>query len=211
MREFINELKKYATPVNTAIIILNIVVIIAQAILDEVWGVESFTYTFSLAWWKVFDEKQYYRLLTYMFLHAGFSHIFNNMIVLGFVGSTAERMMGSFRYAVAYISSGLVAGLASCAYNRWCWGQASEAGGYYNYSLGASGAVFGAVGTLIFIVIIKRGRVAGITLRQLILFLILSVYAGLTSTGIDNAAHIAGVLFGFVSAAILYNRQGGYA
>ena len=211
MREFLNEIKKYVTPVNTAIIVITVICFIAQIIADETVGEEAGTYTFSLAWWLGFEEHQYYRLVTYMFLHGGLGHIFNNMLVLGFVGSTAERMLGGFKYAAAYIGSGLVAGLASAAYNRWCFARASEAGGYYTYSLGASGAVFGIAGVLLWIVLANRGRVAGISLRQIVLFMFLSIYAGVTSVGIDNTAHIAGAAFGVVSAMILYDRRGGYA
>ncbi len=206
MREFLREIKKYVTPVNTAIIVITVICFIAQIIADEAVGEEAGTYSFSLAWWLIFEDRQYYRLFTYMFLHGGLGHIFNNMLVLGFVGSTTERLLGGLKYAAAYIGSGLVAGLASVAYNRWCFNHASEAGGYYTYSLGASGAVFGIAGVLLWIVLINRGRVAGISLRQIVLFMILSIYAGLTSAGIDNTAHIAGAAFGVVSAMILYSR-----
>ena len=211
MREFLNEIKKYLTPVNTAIMVITIVCFIVQIIADNAVGEEAGTYSFSLAWWLIFEEHQYYRLFTYMFLHASLGHIFNNMLVLGFVGSTAERMLGGFKYAAAYIGSGLVAGLASAVYNRWCFANASEAGGFYTYSLGASGAVFGITGVLLWIVLVNRGRVAGISLRQIVLFMFLSIYAGVTSTGIDNTAHIAGAAFGILSAMILYDRRGGFA
>ena len=206
MREFLREITKYVTPVNTAIMGITVICFIAQIIVDEAVGEEAGTYSFSLAWWLIFEEHQYYRLFTYMFLHGGLGHIFNNMLVLGFVGSTSERLLGSLKYAAAYIGSGLVAGLASSVYNRWCFEHASEAGGYYTYSLGASGAVFGIAGVLLWIVLVNRGRVAGISLRQIVLFMFLSIYAGLTSAGIDNTAHIAGALFGVVSAMILYSR-----
>ena len=207
MREFLDELKPYATPCNLAIMGITVLCYILQVIFDNVSGTDAATSGCALAWWLVFEEHQYYRLLTYMFLHGSVSHLFNNMLVLGFTGSFVERQLGALKYAAAYISTGLVAGLTSAAYNRWCFNNSTGAAVYYSYSLGASGAVFGVVGALFYIVMINRGRVQGVTLRQLVLFIILSIYAGISSTGIDNTAHIGGVIFGIISAAILYRRD----
>ncbi len=207
MREFWNDIRRYITPCNTAIIIITIVCSIAQHVADGILGASETTYRFALAWWLMFDEHEYYRLFTYMLLHSGVSHIFNNMLVLGFVGSAVERLIGSFKYLVTYIGTGLVAGLGSAAYNRWCFNNLASDAGFYHYSIGASGAVFGITGALLWIIIVNKGQVAGISLRQIFLFIFLSIYAGFTSTGIDNIAHVAGALFGIVSAMILYDRR----
>ena len=211
MRDFLNNIKRYVTPCNTVIIIITILCFIAQNIAEAVSGEYDTTIMFSLAWWKVFDDHEYYRLITYMLLHGSISHIFNNMLILGFVGSVVERILGRVRYLFTYIGTGIVAGLGSAAYNRWCYNNLASDGGFYTYSIGASGAVFGITGALLWILLINRGHVAGISLRQIILFTFLSIYGGFTSTGIDNIAHVAGALFGIVSAMILYDRRGGYA
>ena len=211
MREFWKDIRGYFTPCNTAIIIITIVCCIIQSTAEGITGSSEPTHRFALAWWLVFEEHQYYRLFTYMFLHGGISHIFNNMLVLGFVGSTVEKIVGSFKYLAIYIGTGLVAGLGSAVYNRWCFNNLSSEAGFYHYSIGASGAVFGMTGALLWIIIANKGQVAGISLRQIFLFTFLSIYAGFTSTGIDNIAHVAGAVFGIVSAMILYDRRGGYA
>ena len=207
MREFYNEIKRYLTPCNTVIVILNIVIFALQRILDSGATPAGMTEGGALCWWLALDGRQYYRLVTYMFLHSGIAHLFNNMLVLLFIGSFVERLAGSGRYLLNYLCSGVVAGLVSAAYNRWCFESAgSEA---LVYSIGASGAIFGMVGSLLFIVICHRGRIEGVSLRQLLMFLFLSIYAGFTDTGVDNIAHIAGLCFGFTGMAILY-RRGGY-
>ena len=211
MKELFNEIKQYLTPCNLVIMAVTVIVFIAQTVC-EFRGVDITT-DYALAWWMVFDEHEYFRLFTHMFLHGSLGHLFNNMLVLAFVGSTLERTIGSFRYLVNYICSGFIAGLISAAYNRWCFKSMSLAesvvGGGYVYSLGASGAVFGTAGALLWIIIANRGHAEGISVRQILLFIILSVYAGIAGTGIDNAAHIAGVVFGTVSGMILYRSVRG--
>lgn len=199
------EIKEYITPCNTVIITINILVFIASFIIEKKTGDDVFTEKAALAWWRIFEEGEYYRLFTYMFLHGNLPHIFNNMLVLGFVGSRVEHLMGSIRYTLMYFATGVIAGTASCLYNRWTFMNGAD--NAYIYGVGASGAIFGIVGALLFIVLINHGRVEQISTRQMIAFIVLSIYAGLVSTGIDNTAHIAGVIFGFISAMVLYDRR----
>lgn len=206
MREFWDEVKAYLTPCNLAIMLLNIAVFIVQCIAGD----EAFTSKLVLQWWSVFDNHEYYRLVSHFFLHGSVGHLFNNLLVLAFVGSKVELLVGKFKYLVNYMCSGVVAGLVSIVWDRWCFNNSFGAEGYIS-SLGASGAVFGMVGALLFIVIANRGHVACISTRQLFLFILLSIYAGVSDVGIDNAAHIGGAVFGFISATILYDRSGGYA
>lgn len=70
-------------------------------------------------------------------------------------------------------------------------------------SAGASGAVFGLMGALVCAAIQRRGYVGRLDKRGLILMVVLSLYFGLTSSGVDNAAHIGGLLCGFFLQIIL--------
>lgn len=208
MREFFDDIKQYVTPCNTAIIVLNILVLIVERILNSFAGVPNIAEYCALSWWQVFEQHEYYRLFSYMFFHSGFSHLFNNMLVLAFIGSTVERIVGHGKYLINYLCCGFVAALASIAYNRWAFNTGRI--DYFVICIGASGAVFGMVGALLWIVIRNRGQIAGIGIRQLLIFLILSIYAGFADVGVDNIAHIGGLLFGVVSMAILYDERGGY-
>lgn len=193
-----NTVSRYFSLVNTGIVLLNILVFI---IVNNLVSVSTENYLISkgaLSWRDILDKGEYYRLITYMFLHSGPSHIINNMIVLLFIGDNLERAMGKWKYLLTYLASGLIAGVVSAAFN------------FFNYndiiSIGASGAIFGVVGAMAYIVIVNRGRLENLSTRQLVWFVVFSLYGGLTSTGVDNAAHIGGLIGGFILAAMLYRK-----
>lgn len=144
---------------------------------------------------KVF-EGEWYRLITYMFLHSGMDHIVNNMLILYFIGNALERYLGKIKYLFLYFSSGILAGIGSIVYNT-----------SYPVCVGASGAVFGVSGALAYLVIVNKGNLEGLTKKRMLAFLGLSVYGGLINQSVDNAAHITGLLAGFVLAVLLYRRK----
>ena len=73
--------------------------------------------------------------------------------------------------------------------------------GDYISSVGASGAVFGVEGALLLLVILQRGRMESVTISLMVFVIAFSLYCGFTSTDVNNAAHIGGVLMGFALAA----------
>lgn len=210
MRELSSELKQYVTPVNTVIIIACIVVFIIENVILHKTGEEIITDFGALGWKQVLENREYYRVLTYMFIHGSITHIFNNMLVLLFVGSAAEKLLGGVKYLVNYVASGFVAALVSIYYNMWRYNHTVAAEKTFVISVGASGAVFGTVGALLWMILANRGRIAEISAGRMVMFILFSFYAGFTATGIDNAAHVGGLIFGFVSAMILYRRRTGY-
>ena len=207
MKELSDELKQYLTPVNIVIIATCIIIFIIEAVLYRLTGQESLTDIGALGWKQVIEGKEFYRILTYMFLHGNLSHIFNNMLVLLVVGSAVEKVLGSGKYLINYLCSGLVAGIVSVYYNMWMYNHTISVEKSPVISVGASGAIFGTVGALFWLILVNKGHLAGISMRRMILFIIFSVYAGFTASGIDNAAHVGGLFFGFISAMILYDRN----
>lgn len=146
----------------------------------------------------VLEEGQYYRLLTSVFMHFGISHIMNNMLVLFVLGDNLERALGRFKYLIFYLVCGVGANVVSLAVNL---------DSYVNrVSAGASGAIFGVVGGLLYAVLVNRGRLEDLTTRQLGVIVVLTIYHGMTSQGIDNAAHIGGLVIGVVLCAFLYRK-----
>ena len=79
--------------------------------------------------------------------------------------------------------------------------------GEYAVSAGASGAIFGLIGALLYVAIRNRGRIGDISGKGIIFMIILSLYYGFTSTGVDNMAHIGGVLSGFLLSILLYWKR----
>ena len=86
----------------------------------------------------VLGNHEYYRLITSMFLHFGFSHLMNNMVMLFFLGSILEEEIGGFKYFLLYFASGLAGNLLSAAMDLKT--------GEFVVSAGASGAIFGVGG-----------------------------------------------------------------
>lgn len=145
-------------------------------------------------------DGEWYRLVIYLFMHSGIEHLINNMLILYFIGNALERQLGRIKYLILYFSSGILAGIGSIVYNS-VWN------GTFAVCVGASGAVFGVSGALAYVVLANKGNLQGLTKRQMLVFLGLSVYGGLVNQGVDNAAHIAGLLAGFLVSVLLYRRK----
>ncbi len=144
---------------------------------------------------------KWYELFTSMFLHFGIDHLASNMIVLIAVGLPLENLLGSGRYAVIYLVSGLAGNILSAA--------AELKTGDFAVSAGASGAVLGLMGAVIYCLIRHRGRVGGLSLRRVFLAVFLTLYMGFTNSGVNNAAHIGGLICGFVLAVLFYHPKEG--
>lgn len=146
----------------------------------------------------IIEGHEYYRLFTSLFLHFGIEHLLNNMVMLGALGWNLELETGRIKFLLIYFISGLGGNILSLYMNA----NANEA----VVSAGASGATFGLMGALLCVVLKNHGRVGRLTNRGLLFMVILSLYFGFTSSGIDNAAHVGGLVCGFIAAAVLYHR-----
>ena len=147
----------------------------------------------------VIEEQQYYRVFTSMFLHFGFEHLMNNMVMLMVIGWNLEMEIGSIRFLIIYLLSGIGGNLMSA-----CW---SLKIGEYAISAGASGAIFGLIGALFYVAIRNRGRIGNITGRGIIVLIVLSLYFGCASSGVNNMAHIGGLVSGFFLGVLLYWKR----
>lgn len=144
------------------------------------------------------ESGEYYRLLTSIFLHFGFWHLFNNMIMLLMIGWNLEQEMGSLRFLITYLVSGLGGNLLS--------GILDIRFQDYAVSAGASGAIFGITGALFYVVVKNHGRLGNISGKGMLLMLAISLYFGFSSTGVDNAAHVGGLIFGILCGLFLYRK-----
>ena len=144
-------------------------------------------------------NQQWWLLFTAMFLHFGLDHLINNMVIFCCVGSRLERAVGHVKMLIIYLLSGICGGLLSYTMMMLS--------GDYAVSAGASGAVFGTIGGLLWAVIFHRGRFEGLTTKGLLLMIVLSLYYGFATMGVDNWSHIGGMIAGFVITMILYHRK----
>jgi rhomboid protease GluP len=150
------------------------------------WGANVGALTFSGEWW---------RLLTCVFVHGGLLHIAFNMWCLWNLGQLCESLYGRWTYAAIYLISGLGASLASAAWHP------------YVPSVGASGAIFGLAGALIAAFklgefSVPRSALSG-TLRSLGAFVVYNLIFGAVIPGIDNTAHIGGLITGLIVGALI--------
>lgn len=121
------------------------------------------------------------------------------MLALFFLGDNVERAVGHWKYLVIYLLSGLAGSGLSFAH--------AMLSGDYAVSAGASGAIFGVIGALFYIVARNRGRLEDMTTRRLGFLIFISLYHGITGSGVDNYAHVGGLIGGILSALVLYCRE----
>lgn len=191
--------RKWLPWCNIAIILINVAVFLYTDFF-AVFGGGEVLEAGALGWYAVLEEGQWYRMFSSMFLHLGGEHLFNNMLVLAYIGSVVELELGSFRYGILYIVSGLLAGGTSMVYNMMQ--------NTYTVSVGASGAIFGTIGAILYLVLFYKRKRIRYSMRQMAFLAFFSLYGGLASQGVDNAAHFGGFIAGFLCAGLLAVQWG---
>lgn len=147
----------------------------------------------------VLQKHEYYRLITSMFLHFDLEHLLNNMVMLGAIGWNLELVTGKVRFLLIYFIGGVGGNIFSFILN--------QVSGREVVSAGASGAVFALMGALLCAAIQCHGQIGRISSRGMLIMAVLSIYFGITSTGVDNAAHIGGLVCGFVVQLLLFHPK----
>ncbi|HEV2686506.1 MAG TPA: rhomboid family intramembrane serine protease, partial [Actinomycetota bacterium] len=132
-------------------------------------------------------SSQWWRLITATFVHLGFAHIALNMLALILFGGAIEQRYGKARYLFLYLGSGVLGSATSLAYS------------HSTLSAGASGAIFGIIGSWLALVLWNRNR-PGMRgqLQSWIFLVVLNIVFGAASPGIDLRAHLGGLVGGFV-------------
>ena len=189
------------SPANLVLIGINIAVFLVLTIMGSTYDTEFMRTHGAMYAPDVIGKALYFEVFTSMFLHFGLQHIVDNMLVLFILGDRLEKIVGTWRFLVIYLVSGLCGNTLSLIIQSRSVEPAVSAG--------ASGAIFGVIGAMLYIVIRNKGRIEAVSAVQLLLMLGVSIFHGLMSLGIDNAAHIGGALSGFVLAVILYHKKHG--
>lgn len=189
------------SPAVMAIIVINVVIYVLENLF-----VETVISNFA-ARPPLIAAGEYYRLLTPMFLHAplgapfGIFHILMNMYILRIYGPQVEERFGTARFVLLYLVAGFWGGALS-----YSLGPCDVVG------VGASGAIFGVVGMLL-VLLYRRRQSAFVAnyMRSMLAFVGLNLMIGFIAPGIDNLAHIGGLLSGMALAAGLEPRHGAEA
>lgn len=181
------------------LIFLNVIIYLALEIAGNTESAE-----FLLNWGALYppyivEKGQYWRLITATFMHFGLPHLLSNMVILGSAGTILEKALGKWKFLILYLTAGVGGCALSC-------GQMLLSG-QLGVAAGASGAVFGIIGALAWIVIVHKGRYETLTGKGLLIMIVLCLYYGVSSGNVDNWGHIGGLVMGFVIAIIFYRRN----
>ena len=174
---------------------------------------------------KILVAHEYYRFLTSVFLHADIEHLVSNMIFLFGLGQMVEQVTGHISFSIVYLLSGFGGSIFSILY-------AVLTGKIYD-AVGASGAIFGLVGALFILVVARdlkrrshsqgtveildqrgrqmQGAYESVSVGRIIFAVVYMIYSGSRAAGVDNAAHVGGLLCGIMIMAVInIVNTGGY-
>ena len=135
---------------------------------------------------------QYYRIITSFFTHYSILHFTFNMYALYIIGEQLESYIGKTKYLTIYLLSGITSSLLSMTFLD-----------NSSLSLGASGAIFGLLGSLIYFGYYYRVYLSSVLKSQLIPLVGINLLIGFIIPGIDNAAHIGGLIGGILTTMFL--------
>lgn len=186
-------------PVTVALILINVLVFIAVELTgtsQNAWHVLDYGAAYTP---YIVQNGEVYRLFTSMFLHFGIEHLVNNMLVLFVLGSRLEQVIGKIRFLFIYLAGGIAGNIFSLILEL----RNQD----FSVSAGASGAVFAVMGAMIYVVIRNKGWLGDLSMRQILVMAAFSLYFGFTSSGVDNAAHIGGMIAGFVLAVLIWHPR----
>lgn len=174
--------------VTNILIILNILIFVVANILTKTNIYDVYT-NFALNKYFI-KQGEIYRLITCGFLHADIIHLFCNMYSLYIIGSQIENFIGKKKYIIVYFISMITGSLLSTLLtNGW--------------SVGASGAIFGLLGSLLYFGYHYRIYLGSVLKTQLIPLIVLNLGIGIIVPGIDVSAHIGGLVGGLLSTMSL--------
>ncbi|MDQ0254415.1 rhomboid protease GluP [Evansella vedderi] len=135
-------------------------------------------------------EGEWWRFFSAMFLHIGIFHLLMNSLALFYLGSAVERIYGTSRFFFIYFLAGLVGSVASFSFNE-------------HVSAGASGAIFGCFGALLYFGVIHHRLFFRTMGMNVIVILMINLGFGFMVPMVDNGAHIGGLIGGFAASAIV--------
>ena len=189
-----NDIKQRLNSISALFVLINIVYFLILELIGATSNIEEMVRFGASRADLVFFNYEYFRLVSSMFMHFDIMNIAGNMIILFLLGERLEHVIG--KVILIYLLSGIFSSVFSCIYDIYVNDMVVSAG--------ASGAVFGIIGALIYILAVSKRMVEGLELRSMILMTVLMLYYGFTSSNVDNIAHIAGGLIGFVLSMAIY-------
>lgn len=177
--------------VTYGLIILNVLIFIAMYIFGYGSTDTRTLLFFGANYAPLVLQGEYYRLLTSAFLHIGIVHLVMNMYALYVIGPQLENFYGKVKFCVIYLGSALSASLMSLLFTQDA------------ISAGASGAIFGLLGALLYFGYHYRVYLGNVMKSQIIPLILLNLFMGFVLAGVDNAAHVGGLIGGILIASMV--------
>lgn len=182
------EVFKSKKPVITWILIaINVLIYLFMVLTNNYQNMINMFATYGPA---IILRGEYYRLITGAFLHAGIFHLIFNCYSLYIIGSQIESFMGKFKYLIIYLFSGLTGSLLSIVLDKYA-------------SVGASACIFGLLGSILYFGYHYRVYLGTVIRSQIIPLILFNLLIGFVTPGIDNYAHIGGLIGGAIITAAL--------
>ena len=182
------ELFKIKKPVVTyALIAINVIVFLLMYILGNGSNDVATLLKFGANYAPLVKLGEVWRVFTSMFIHIGILHLLCNMYSLLVLGSQLESFFGKAKFLAIYLISGIIGGLFSTLLTD-------------GLSAGASGAIFGLLGAILYFGYHYRVYLGTVIKSQIIPLIVLNLMIGFLSSGIDNWAHIGGLIGGILTS-----------
>ncbi len=159
-------------------------------ILTYIFNYEQVMTNFAIHPELITKYNEWYRLVTGTFLHVNMLHLVVNMYSLNIIGSQMEQFLGKYKYLAIYLISGIFGSLFSILITR-------------TWSVGASGAIFGLLGSLLYFGYHYRLYLGNVLKTQILPIIFLNIMIGFMVPSIDQAAHMGGLVAGLLSTMAL--------
>ena len=144
-------------------------------------------------------QGDWYRLFCAMFLHFGAEHLISNMFMQYFLGDMLLRALSQWKFVLIYLLAGIGGNVTSLVMMLVT--------GDFAVAAGASGAIYGIIGALLWVVLQNGGRFESISVPRMLLATALYIGYGFSTEGVDAWAHLGGAVIGFLAAIALYRKK----
>lgn len=184
--------------VNVALIVVNILVWLVLCTQGDTRSAQ-FMYEHGAIYPTDVLNGDGYRLFTAMFLHFGAEHLISNMFMQYFLGNMLLRALSQWKFALIYLFAGIGGNVTSLVM--------MYVTGDFAVAAGASGAIYGVIGALLWVVLRNGGKFESISVPRMLLAVAVYIGYGFTTEGVDAWAHLGGMVAGFLAAILLYRRK----
>lgn len=182
-----NMFKSKKTIVTYLLITLNVIIFMLMYVFGKGSYDTNTLIKFGANYIPYTKSGDYYRIITSAFLHIGEFHLFFNMYALYIIGREIEQFYGRIKYILIYFFSAIMGSLFTLTLSA-----------ENTVSAGASGAIFGLFGAMLYFGFTYRGYIGKTIINQTLPVVLINLFIGLTTPGIGNAAHIGGLIGGYM-------------